>query len=337
MGGARRGRKGGGGGTGRGGDGVFFAALEEEGEAGEAGGGEGEHGESGDVVPLAGDVDAAVGEQGEDEGTDEVHAQGERPGEADEERAGPCPAHERGGEKQSGEHARDEAAHAGAGLLDADAAVGEFDDVAVAEGGDAEEMEGAQDVFADPELEGEREAGIGAGRNRRAERPEQEGDGGVPIERDEPDGGAGETDDAGAEQECERRGQHEIDDGVGPTEGGGVEPGGGEGEEREQEGGDEGGAGGGARAEETRRTDGAAFVQEQQKDGGHEEAVGQIRIVAPLGPEVPAQGGDGGGEGARDEFGEERGVAHRNRPGLGGGDHDFLAAAGLAPERVGPG
>ena len=80
----------------------------------------------------------------------------------------------------------------------------------MAHGGDAEQVEGAQDIFRHHELQAECEPRVGAGRNRCAEQPERDGGDSAPVEGNEPDGDGGENEQAGREEKDEGEGQGEA-------------------------------------------------------------------------------------------------------------------------------
>ena len=257
-------------------------------------------------MPEALDLDAGVGEQGEREGADEIHHERKRGGETDEQHAGPRASDEAGGEEQAGEDAGDEAADAAARLLDADGGGAQLEDVAMADGGDAEQVQGAQDVLRDHELQAECQPRVSAGRDGRAEQPQRDRRDGAPVEGNEADCSRGEYEQPRGQQEDKGDCQREADEVVRPAEGGGVESAGGEGEEAEEQAGELGGEGdpfdaparaglrrvihsGGSISAKKTEAAAAAFAQEQQEDHGHEEPVGQVGILPPVRPEDQAQ------------------------------------------------
>ena len=253
--------------------------LQQQGESAQDERGDAQHGEPGEVVPFSGDIDAGVGHQGEAERPRDVHGEGQRRGQHDQQHAGPRTPDERGGKEDRGHDAGQQAAHPAARLLDADAGVGEQDDVARFGRGDAEQVQGVEHDVGHPKLELQREPRVGAGRDGRAQGPEPRGDQRGPVERQGAHPVCAQPQQRGQQQRGQCQRQRHAHERVRPVDARCVECG----DEGKADSDDEQGSARQGESAAFGRIKGRAlppaFVEQEQKQHGGEQAVREVGVV----------------------------------------------------------
>ena len=179
-------------------------------------------------MPETADVDTGVGQQGQRERPHKIHADGQRRRQEEKHRAGPGPAHQQGGEEETGVNAREKAADAAAGFFDAHGGVGQVDQVAPLARGHAQDVQRGEHVAGDPALEPGRQRQVRARRHGRRQQPQQDGDKSDPVERQQAQRGRRQRHQRGQQGGGEGGHQHERHQAVRPAEGDGEKAGRGE-------------------------------------------------------------------------------------------------------------
>ena len=238
------------------------------------------------VVPEPPDVGAPVCKKGEDQGADRIHPEADHGRQHDHPGSPPGATYPKPREEEPGRQAGNQAPHPAAGLAHPDRGAGEFDDIALAVGGNPRMPQGLRDALGDQSLQGERHLEVSSRGQRRGERAKEGRHDRGPSPIDEPDPVVGQAEPGREEKRPEAQARQESSHRVVKAQCRGIEAPGHHAHAPDHEQQEEGGRGA-DRAGDKSAGPAAAFRDQDRDQDRDRRTVGQVRIRPPGGRKEP--------------------------------------------------